>query len=52
MSAVTVRIPDDLHQQLRDAAVEEHRSLNNLMLVLWREALKQRGAKKPQPQRS
>ena len=51
MSAVTVRIPDDLHQQLRDVAKAEHRSLNNQMLVLWMDALKRRDQKKNQSQR-
>jgi predicted HicB family RNase H-like nuclease len=51
MSAFTVRIPEELHRELRKLAESEQRSINNLMIKLWTEALNEREAKSLDPRR-
>lgn len=42
MGKITVRLPDDLHEQITEAAEDDDRSLNSEIVRLLRAALKNR----------
>ena len=51
MTATNVRIPNDLHQRVKDEAQRDRRSNNAEIITLLEEALKERDSKKIEPPR-
>lgn len=43
MKTLTLRLPDELHNQVKEHADQDERSLNSELVVLLREAVKARG---------
>jgi len=49
VKTVSLRLPDDLHAQLRTLAEDDHRSLNSELIVLLTEAAAARAARTDAP---